>query len=418
VRKRYVKVIIVLAAVALLGIAALNFARGRAAGPVNVVSDAAVAVSVEKTVKTDVSSTVALNGKLKPLQEINIIPKMPGKVSSVNYDIGQSVNAGDILFTLEDRDARLQVKQAQAGLDMANSGLAKVTGEAAELQEKQLKAALATAEINYNNAKLSYERTKQLFESGAVSKSGMEQAETQLGLAVQQHDSAKANYELAVTKVNPENAASMQAQVNQAAAALEMAQSQLDNTVVKSPINGVIASRNIEVGELVGSTSIAMSVIDLSSVLIDINATEDMVNKIMLGDKVEAVINAAGDKVLTGEIINIAPAADAKTQSYPVRIRIANEGGLLKGGMFAEIRLTLDKAQNTVAVPISAVLDEGEKRFVYVLKGDSAEKREVSTGLFDDKLIVITKGLSENEAVIVRGQDMIMDGSKVTVTAE
>jgi multidrug efflux pump subunit AcrA (membrane-fusion protein) len=86
--------------------------------------------------------------------------------------------------------------------------------------------------------------------------------------------------------------------------------------------------------------------------------------------------------------------------------------------MFAEVKLALDKASDVIAVPISAVIDEGDKKFIYVLKGDSAEKREVSTGMFDDSLIVITKGLSENEAVIVKGQELVMDGSKVTVTTK
>jgi multidrug efflux pump subunit AcrA (membrane-fusion protein) len=319
---------------------------------------------------------------------------------------------------LEDKDVRSQLKQAQAGLDMAKSGLVKATGGAAELQEIQLKAALTSAEISYDDAKLAFERTKQLFESGAVSKISLEQSESQFMLAEQQYNSAKANYEITTTKTNPENIAALQAQVNQAAAALELIESQLDNTVVKSPINGVIAARSIDVGELVGSTSIAMSVIDLSFVLVDINATEDMVNKIKLGDEVEVIIKAAGDKQFTGEVTNISPAADPKTQSYPVRIKIDNSSGILKGGMFAEIKIVLDKASDTLAVPISAVIDEGGKKHVYVLKGDSAEKREVSTGLFDDELIVITKGLLDKEVVIVKGQELIQDGSKVTVTTK
>jgi HlyD family secretion protein len=415
VKKKYIKLIIVLAAAVLLGSLILSFVKNKADGSANLNADTAVAVSVEEAAKTSVSATVDLNGKLKPIQEINIIPKLPGKVNNIYFDIGQSVKAGDVLFTLEDKDIKSQMKQAQAGLDMANSGLAKLTGGAAELQELQLKAALTSAEIGYNDAKQAFERTKQLFESGAASKVGLEQAESGYKLAEQQYNSAKANYEITITKTNPENIASAKAQVNQAAAALELVKSQLDNTVVKSPINGVIAARGIDVGELVGSTSIAMSVIDLSSVLVDINATEDMINKIKLGDKVEVTVKAAGGNRFTGEVINTSPSADPKTQSYPVRIKIDNSSGTLKGGMFAEVKLVLDKASDVTAVPISAVIDEGGRKHVYVLKGDMAEKREVSTGLFNDELIVITKGLSEKDTVIIKGQELIQDGSKVTV---
>jgi multidrug efflux pump subunit AcrA (membrane-fusion protein) len=415
VNKKYIKLIVVLAAAVLLGSFILSFVKNKADDSANLNADTVVAVSVEEAAKTSVSTTVNLNGKLKPVQEINIIPKLSGKVNNIYFDIGQSVKAGDVLFTLEDKDIRSQLKQAQAGFDMANSGLVKLTGGAAELQELQLKAAMTSAEISYNDAKSAFERAKQLFESGAASKVGLDQSESNYKLAEQQYNSAKANYEITVTKTNPENIASAKAQVNQAAAALELAKSQLDNAVVKSPINGIVATRSIEVGELIGSTGIAMSVIDLSSVFVDINATEDMINKIRLGDTVGVIIKAAGDNPFTGEVTNISPAADPKTQSYPVRIKIDNSSETLKGGMFAEIRMVLDKASGILAVPISAVIDEGGKKYVYILKGDSAEKREVSTGLSDDEFIAITKGLSEKEAVIVKGQELIQDGSKVTV---
>ncbi|HNR05050.1 MAG TPA: efflux RND transporter periplasmic adaptor subunit [Bacillota bacterium] len=415
-KRKYTKLIIGIVVVTLLGSLIFTYVKNKAGSSANINADTVVAVSVEAAAKTSVSATVNLNGKLKPIQEINIIPKLPGKVNNIYFDIGQSVKAGDVLFTLEDNDIRSQLKQAQAGLDMANSGLAKVTGGGAELQELQLKAALTSAEISYNDAKLAFERTKQLYESGAVSKATLEQSESQFKLMEQQYNSAKSNYEITTTKTNPENIASAKAQVSQAAAALELAKSQLDNTVIKSPINGVIAARVIEIGELAGSTGIAMSVIDLSSVLIDINATEGMINKIQVGDKAEVTIKSVGDSKFTGEIINISPTIDTRTQSYPVRIKIDNSSGTLKGGMFAEVKTVLDKVSDVIAVPISSVIEEGDKRFVYVLNGDIAEKREVSTGLFDDELIVIVKGLAENDAVIVKGQELIIDGSKVIVT--
>lgn len=414
-KRKYTKLIIGLVVVTLLGSLIFTYVKNKADSSANLNADTAVAVRIEEAAPKSVSATVNLNGKLKPIQEIYIIPKLSGKVSNIYFDIGQSVKVGDVLFTLEDKDIRSQMKQAQAGLDMANSGLARATGGGAELQEIQLKAALTSAEINFDDAKLAFERTKQLFESGAVSKISLEQSESQLKLAEQQYNSAKSNYDITITKTNPENIASAKAQVNQASAALEIVKSQLDNTVVKSPINGLIATRSIDVGELVGSTSIAMSVIDLSSVLVDVNATEDMINKIKLGDKVEVIIKAAGDNQFAGEVTNISPSADPKTQSYPVRIKIDNSSGVLKGGMFAEAKIVLDKTSDTLAVPISAVIDENNKKYVYVLKGDIAEKREVITGLFDDELIAIAKGLSEKEAIIVKGQELIQDGSKVTV---
>jgi HlyD family secretion protein len=416
VKKKYVKVLIILVVVVLIGSIALSFARNKTASSPNVNIEEAVAVSVEKAAAVNVNSAVTLNGKLKPVQEINIIPKLPGKVSRVNFDIGQVVKSGDVLFTLDDKDIRLQVMQAQAGLDAASAGLSRVKGGANEQQMVQLQMALTSAEISFNDAKLALDRTTQLFESGVVSKAEMERAESQFKMAEQQYNSAKTNLELTQSKTNPENIAASQAQVNQARAAVEIAKSQLDNSVVKSPISGVVATRNLDAGEMVSSAAPAMSIIDLSSVIIDVNATEDIINKIKLNSKVEVSIKSAGDKPFTGEVINISPSVDLKTQTYPVRVKIDNKDGLLKAGMFAEVKLSIERIDNTLSVPLTSVVDEGGLKYVYVLKGDKVEKRAVTTGIFDDKYIQVLKGITDGEEVVVKGQELIQDGSKVVVT--
>lgn len=155
-----------------------------------------VAVSVAKVQRTEIESVSTLSGKVKPVQEINIMPKIPGKVSAVYFDVGQKVNAGDVLFCLEDSDIRLQVNQAEAALNIAKSALDRTKGGAVEQQLSQLKAALVSAETGYNDAKLGYDRSKLLYETGAISKQALEAAETRLKVAEEQFNSAKKSYEL------------------------------------------------------------------------------------------------------------------------------------------------------------------------------------------------------------------------------
>ncbi len=372
-------------------------------------------VNVARVEKRTIASEIVLNGKLQPVNSINVIPKMPGKVNMVNVDIGDKVNKGDVLFTLEDKDILLQVQQAAAGLRAAQVGLTRSKGSGMEQQLNQLKTALVQAETNYNDAKKNYDRMKELHSEGIISKQQLEQIESQMKMAEEQYKSTKSSLELTESKVRPETIASAEAQVQQAQAGYDSAKSSLDNTVITAPISGVIASNNVKVGEFASTSSIAMSVIDNSFVTVDVNVPENAINKITLNDSVEVLVNTVSNQPLEGEIVTISPVADRGSQSYPVKIKIANDSGLLKGGMFAEIKIIADKAEDTLAIPITSMVNVDGKNVVYVANGDIAEKREIEIGYMNDEYAQVKQGLEENEVIVIKGQNYIEDGSKLTI---
>ena len=374
-----------------------------------------IAVKVSQVTKTSVASEITLNGKVKPVEEVNITPKIAGKVESIKYAVGKHVKKGDVLFTLESKDIRLQVNQAEAALNVAKAGLIRTKGGAVDQQLSQLQNALLSAETNYNDAKLNYERTKSLLEAGAVSKQIYEGAENKFKVAEEQYKLAKSNQELTKLRINPENIAATEAQVKQAQAAYDIVKAQLDNTVITSPISGTVAANSVKVGEMVGGTGITMSIVNLDSAEVEIGVTEDIVNKIKVGQEVKVNVKAATDKTLKGIVASIAPVTNVKTQSYPVKIQISNDDGVLKGGMFAEIRLSIDKAENVLAVPISSIVDEQGKKVVYVVEGDVAKKRQISIGFSSEKNAQVIEGLKENDAVVVKGQNFLQDDSKVII---
>lgn len=375
-----------------------------------------VAVNVAKVTRTTVESAATLNGKVNPVKEVDIAAKTPGKVAKVNFDVGGKVRKGDVLFTLEDKDIRLQVKQSEAALSIAKASLSRTKGGSLEQQIAQLKNALVNAETSYNDSKLNYGRTKELYTAGAVSKQTFEGAETKYKLAEEQYINAKTNLELTQEKINPENIASAEAQLKQAQAAYEMAVSQLDNTVVRSPIDGVVAVKNVKAGEMTGAQGSAMTIVDLTSAVVNVGVTEDMINRIGVGRIVKVKVQAADQKPLEGKIAKISPIKDQKTQAYPVEIEISNNEGVLKGGMFAEIVIAADKADNVLAIPLAAVLDEDGRKVVYVVEGDTAKRREVTLGFISEKNAQIIDGLNENETVVVKGNNFLQDGSNIIIT--
>ncbi|MDK2810637.1 MAG: HlyD family secretion protein [Petroclostridium sp.] len=378
----------------------------------------AISVSVSKAVRMDIESTVKLNGKVTPNIEVNVIPKVAGKVKKIYIKEGQMVKQGDILFTIEDTDYRLQTEQAAAALNSARVALQKAKGGAVEQQIAQLRSSLALAETNYSDAKNNYQRIKQLFESGGASKQALENAETALKNAQEQYQTAKNNLELTLNKINPENIAAAEAGLKQSQAAYEIAKNQLDNTIVTSPITGIVSSKNIEEGEMAGTAAPVMTVVDLSTVMVEIQVPENTINKIKLGDKVAVKIGSAGIDSIEGTIESISYTADSNTRNYPVKIRISNEKNLLKGGMFAEVLIPVAKADQALAVPLSAVLDEDRQKMIYVAVDGKAQKKEIKTGLADDKFIQVLQGISENEEIIVKGQDFVQDGTKIIIDKE
>ena len=243
-----------------------------------------ITVEVAKALEGQIESLVGYSGRVKPAQEIMITPKQPGKVSKINFDLGQRVKAGQVLFQLDKTDVLLQLNQAASAVELAEINLKKLSGSTYEQQMIQLKSALTSAEINYNDAKTNYETIKTLYEAGAESKFNHDRAQSQLKLAEQQYEAAKANYDLTEQKSYLENIDIAEAQLNQSKAAYDIVQNALDNMNVKSPINGVIAAKNVKVGEFISNATVSFIIIDDSCYIIEIDVNEDIIGKVKIGD--------------------------------------------------------------------------------------------------------------------------------------
>ncbi|WP_372994334.1 efflux RND transporter periplasmic adaptor subunit [Lutispora sp.] len=373
-------------------------------------------VEVAKVEAGQIENFVSYSSRVKPAQEIMVLPKVPGKVLKINFDLGDRVKKGQILFELDKTDALLQLNQAAAAVDMAEINLKKMSGTTYEQQMLQLKSAVASAEINYNDAKTNLETIKTLYEVGAESKFNYDRAKSQLELAKQQYETAKANLELTEQKSFAENIETAQAQLNQAKASYDIAKNAVDNMSVKSPISGVVSAKNVKVGEFVSNTTPSFIIIDDSSYIIEVDVNEDVIGKVKIGDKVKVSIGSIAEEALSGTVVAAAPSADAMKQTYLVKITLDNPPSTIKGGMFAQVQLILDRAENCILVPLSSVVEEEGRKYVFVINGDKAIKTEVDTGIFNDNEIQIIHGLNEGETVVVKGQNFLKDGSTVVIS--
>lgn len=392
-----------------------------------------IPVSVEQAQKGEITTSFRYSGTLKTNKQVMVVSKVAGRVKQIFFKVGDTVKEGDILFSVDDKDIQdsikgleLQLKSSQIAVDMAQKALNSSKGSMLEQQLTQAETSLKTSELQYNTAKKSYEDAKMLYEAGSVSKQQHDQAKTAFETAQISFNAAQQAYDLLVNKTSQENIDRAKDQLNQAIASkenvefqLKKAKENLAETNVKSPISGVVSSRTIEEGEMVGGSSVPFIVVQIDPAVLAVNVSEQMLGNIKEGDNVNIVIGAIKDKIFTGKIRSIAPVADERTATYPVEIQIENKNNELKAGMFGEVVFITNKQEDVIVVKRETIIEKDKKTFVFTITDNNKAKLvEVETGIDNGKEIEITNGLSVGQSIIVKGQDYLIDGDSIKITGE
>nr|WP_312578461.1 efflux RND transporter periplasmic adaptor subunit [Sedimentibacter sp.] len=340
---------------------------------VSAVEETYTAVEVETLKPMELHIENIMTAKTYADKDVYVIPMMTGKVERISVKVGDKVNKDDVLFVMDKDDIEKQVKQALAAYESAKAGY--------DVSVEQI-----------DNAKKSFERIEKLYEEGAVPETQYDQAKL-----------AASDESLEVAKKG----------VDQARVAYENAASAAENAVVKAPISGIISDISIVEGEYASSSKPPMTIVDSDSITIELGIPGNMVNKVRPGDVVTAEISAANYKE-EARIDSISTSADQITNLYTVKIVLDNNGSI-KPGMFSKIYLNTDKIDGALAVKTEAVMEKDNKKHVFVVNGDYAAEKEVTTGLDTGTYIEIKEGLTSGDVVIVKGQDYINDGSRIKI---
>ncbi|MGD0725618.1 MAG: efflux RND transporter periplasmic adaptor subunit [Spirochaetia bacterium] len=376
-------------------------------------------VTVAAATRSAIAISLEYPARIRPRQEIVVSPKIAGRVASVKADVSQMVRRGDVLFTLEANDNEAQVRQARAALESAKANLTRTSDSSLSSQVIQAQAAVKQAQVQYDDAKDIYERTQKLFTDGTASRQQLDSMKAKLDSAGIALDTARQNLSLIQDRGGPQSTGVASTQVDQAQATADLAESQLRNTVITSPITGLVATRNVDPGELVSSAVPAFVVIDVSSMTAETSVEESMVEKIHKGQTVPISVDAAGGESVRGIVDTISPAADPRTQGYVVKVKIANPAATLKPGMFARVSFPVENRENVVVVPNSAVVTETGVDYVYAVVqsdgGTVVKKTAVRTGISDEAVTEIASGLETGMLVVTEGQSFLNDGEKVAV---
>lgn len=227
----------------------------------------------------------------------DVSARTSGRVAALKVDVGDTVQVGDVLAELSSPQLQAALEAAQAGLEVAKADLARVSSTRPEVI-KARQAEVAAAEADVALAQSNFDRQAPLAAAGNTPQAVLDQATRNVEASIRQREAAEANLELATTGASPQERAVAQAQVNQAAAAVQLRQADIDELNIVAPVSGQITTRVVEQGENVGAGSPVFSIVQLDDVWFTFNLREDLLGGLKIGDQFDVRVPALGDKVV------------------------------------------------------------------------------------------------------------------------
>jgi len=319
------------------------------------------------TVKTaeaalrSITQTISYAGAIDSPLRVKIGSEMAGRVSAVFFNELDEVRKGQALIKLENAEVMAQLNQAQEALNQA--------------------------QINLANVQTNLARVQELYKKGFASKEQLDASQQAVDVG--------------------------EAMVKQSRASYEMISARLDNTTITAPVSGTIISKGVAVGEIVagplgGATFSAPTfmaeIADLSNLEVIVDVDEVDIGKIQVGQHAAISVDAFPDKSYQGVVKEIAFMTSSRREvgiTYRVKARITNPDKALKLGMTANIDFLLEKKEQVLTIPKSAIVTEGDTQFVFTVNDDTLSRKTIATGFEGEEFMAITSGLEPGEKVVI-----------------
>lgn len=294
--------------------------------------------AASETASTSIHDFI-MGGVVSSNETAAVSSKISGKVSAINVDIGSNVAKGQVLITLDSSDLKAQINQAAASVATAKANLTNAASAARPEQIAQSKATLASALQNYNYQQAEYNRSKSLFDDGALAKSQLDAASVQLASAQSQLKNAQEQLALQQNGPTKTSLDIYKAQLVQSEAALSTAQTSYNNSVITAPISGKVSAKNINVGELASPGASLISIVNSDAIYVNAYLPADYIQKAKVGQKVTIKISELDSKLFSGEISMINSVVNSESKDILTKVTINDPDKEIKPGMFAEISL-------------------------------------------------------------------------------
>ncbi len=491
-------------------------------------------VEVAKAKRGEIRSELELSGTIQAESQVSVFPKVAGRLIGLNVDEGDSVEKGAPLAVVEHEELKLAVQQAEATLEAAETAYAqtkqlakvrihsqiaqaaaqfraaeialqqvedlseirtvtqidqaqaalaslvanlqKIKSGARDEDRRQAQAGLSQADANLANAKSNHERMGQLFQNGAISQQSLENAKTQLDVAVAQHRIASEQLQLIDNGARAEDIQAMEAQVEQAEASLRLAQTQvatktwekdielarsqvetaragldavealktaksweaeitsaktartqaqvalklaqkrLNDATIHAPISGVVSRRYLDLGGMALPASPLFEIVNIDTVKAAVEAIEVQLSQLALNQQASIEVDGI-DVQMSGHVAFISPTLMPARRTATVEILIDNPEGTLKPGMFAKVTVPVEVHTDAILISRASLVEDSNTKTqnVFVIENGVSQRRVVEIGLLRGGAVEVLSGLTEGEAVVTAGQHSLKQGESVRV---
>ena len=351
----------------------------------------------------DVARSVVATGKITPITQVEVKSKASGIVEKLYVDINNRVHKGQPLAQLDQQEILAQVAAQRAQLQATE---ANVTNFEAALEQDKVNAAAPDLPMY----KVTLDRNKEMVQQGLVPQQSLDNANRDYLAALNKRDSAKAQLGVDGAKLKQ-----AKAQVAQSQATLNQLDEQLSYTTIIAPMDGVVLSRDVEIGDAVssilvlGSTAtLVFTIGDTSEVYVKGKVDEADIAHVYMGQPARIKVESFRDRFFQGKVTKISPMGVEKDNvtTFEVRVSINNPGGELKAQMTANAEILLDEHKNVLTVPENAVVYDAQKNASIEVpdksQKDGEHKVAVKVGLSNGTVTELLSGLKEGQRVVLQ----------------
>jgi len=380
-------------------------------------------VVTEKVERGNIRTIVASNGRVVSNLDVDIKCKASGEILKLPFDVSDVVKKDALLVELDPVDEDRVVRQCEVRLSAAGAQLA-IAGHSLSVAERTLVtdrqkagANLKSAEVRAKDARTKAERLKELFAKKLSSQEELDTVETAAVQAATDLETAKVRLEELKTQeialeLKRQEVKQAESDAEAAKIAREIAKDRLDDTKVAAPIDGVVAARNVQIGQIIssgisnvggGTTMLTLS--DLSRIFVLASVDESDIGKVRLDQDVAIEADAYRGKKFRGSVVRIATRGVnlSNVVTFEVKIEVLGEAkALLKPEMTTKVEITTAQKENVPLVPAEAVIIKAGKQYATVVKDDGTQEDVgVKTDLTDGDKTEIVQGLAEGQTVVV-----------------
>ncbi|MEO0770002.1 MAG: efflux RND transporter periplasmic adaptor subunit [Cyanobacteria bacterium J06649_4] len=372
--------------------------------------DGPIAVQTATAEAGSVDGQLTYTGTTEPTQQVTLRSQVDGVLVDLSVDLGDRVTQGDTLAQLDGNLQTTNVNEAQAELFARRAETAQ-----AQVSINDARAAVARAQATLGQAQRDATRLRYLANQGALSIQEAEAAELAVTDAQQAVLSAQAQ-----VNAQQQAAAAAASQVDAQQAILAQTQQQLVYAELRSPLTGIVLSRQAEVGDFVESGATVLELGDLSNLEVTIQVSELDIAKISLGQPARVKLDAFPDEgSILGRVQKISPVANATSRLIPVQVSIPNLNAQISSGLLARVQFSADE-QETVVIPQSALTVGQAENTVFVIEQEGEETtaiaRTVRTGERNQNRVAILSGLDPGDTFVLKSDRPLTDRQPVRLS--